>query len=81
MENGKSDVESQMSKVKGRKSKVESQRSKVGCGMWEALNPKPKLLNPIYKSCPQYDKLKLLLQIGKSEISLFLTERANAIQL
>ena len=74
MENGKSKVESQKSKVESRKSKIESR-------MWEALNPKPKLLNPIYKSCPQYDKLKLLLQTGKSEISLFLTERANAIQL
>ena len=40
------------------------------------LNP----LNP-YRSCPLYDKLKLLLQIGKSEISLFLTESASASQL
>ena len=35
----------------------------------------------LYKSCPQYDKLKLLLHIGKSDISLLLTACASAIQL
>ncbi len=34
-----------------------------------------------YKSKPQYDKSKLLLLIGKSEISWFLNANANANQL
>ena len=47
--------------------------SKTGTKSYAATTEKPNakptiLSSPPYKSCPQYDKLKLLLHKGKSEI-------------
>ena len=44
-------------------------------------HPHPQRLDDRHRSFPQYDRSKLLLQIGKSEISLPRTAIASAIQL
>ena len=48
----------------------------------EKLNPaKYNPRKDLKPGDPEYERLKLLLQIGKSDISLFLTAKANPNQL